>query len=85
MVIDRFAAASKLRPDGVLGFHSALELHGVAYSEFSEVQLISAGRAELVDLPFSACRFIAPPKALAAAGKADYLTLTMDRQGVRSA
>jgi predicted transcriptional regulator of viral defense system len=82
MVIDRFAAASKLRPDGVLGFHSALELHGIAYSEFNEVQLISAGRTERVDLPFGVCRFVAPPKALAAAGKADYLTTTMDRQGV---
>jgi predicted transcriptional regulator of viral defense system len=82
MVIDRFAAASKLRPDGVLGFHSALELHGTAYSEFNEVQLISAGRTELVDLPFGACRFVAPPKTLAAAGKADYLTLIMDRQGM---
>ena len=50
MVIDRFAAASKLRTDGVLGFHSALELHGITYSEFNEVQLISAGRTELVDL-----------------------------------
>jgi hypothetical protein len=29
MVIDRFAAASKLCPDGVLGFHSALELQGI--------------------------------------------------------
>ena len=56
MVIDRFAAASKLRPDGVLGFHSALELHGIAYSEFNEVQLVSAGRTERVDLPFGACR-----------------------------
>jgi predicted transcriptional regulator of viral defense system len=65
-----------------LGFHSALELHGIAYSEFSEVQLISAGRGELVDLPFGSCRFIAPPKALAAAGKADHLTMSMDRQGV---
>ncbi len=37
MVIDRFAAVSKLRSDGVLGFHSALELHGLAYSEFNEV------------------------------------------------
>ncbi len=82
MVIDRFAAASKLRADGVLGFHSALELHGIAYSEFDEVQLISAGRAELVDLPFGACRFVTPPKALAAAGKADYMTMSMDRQGV---
>jgi predicted transcriptional regulator of viral defense system len=82
MVIDRFAAASKLRPDGVLGFHSALELHGIAYSEFNEVQLVSAGRTERVDLPFGACRFVTPPKALVAAGKTDYLTTTMDRQGV---
>jgi predicted transcriptional regulator of viral defense system len=82
MVIDRFMAASKLRTDGVLGFHSALELHGIAYSEFNEVQLISAGRTERVDLPFGACRFVAPPKALAAASKVDYLTMTMDRQGV---
>jgi predicted transcriptional regulator of viral defense system len=82
MVIDRFAAASKLRADGVLGFHSALELHGIAYSEFNEVQLISAGRTELVELPFGACRFVTPPKALVEAGKADYLTTTMDRQGV---
>jgi predicted transcriptional regulator of viral defense system len=82
MVIDRFAAASKLRADGVLGFHSALELHGIAYSEFNEVQLISAGRTEVVELPFGACRFVTPPKALVEAGKADYLTTTMDRQGV---
>jgi predicted transcriptional regulator of viral defense system len=82
MVIDRYAAASKLRFDGVIGFHSALEVHGIAYSEFNEVQLISAGRTELVDLPFGACRFVTPPKALAAASRADYLTVTMDRQGV---
>ncbi|MEI7600883.1 MAG: type IV toxin-antitoxin system AbiEi family antitoxin [Aestuariivirga sp.] len=82
MVIDRFVAASKLRTDGVLGFHSALELHGIAYSEFNEVQLISAGRTERVDLPFGVCRFVTPPKALAAADKADYLTTIIDRQGV---
>ena len=82
MVIDRFAAAGKLRTDGVLGFHSALELHGIAYSDFNEVQVISAGRTELVELPFGACRFVTPPKALVTAGKADYLTTTMDRQGV---
>lgn len=82
MVVDRFAAASKLRPDGVLGYHSALELHGIAYSEFNEVQLISVGRTELTDLPFGACRFINPPKALAAEGRVEDLTMAMDRQGV---
>jgi hypothetical protein len=35
-----------------------------------------------VHLPFGACRFVTPPKALLAAGKDDYLTMTIDRQGV---
>lgn len=82
LMVDRFAAASKLRPDGVLGYHSALELHGAAYSEFNEVQLVSRGRPELADLPFGPCRFVNPPKALLDAGKTDYLTVAMDRLGV---
>jgi len=81
-MICKDAAASKLRPDGVLGFHSALELHAIACSELNEVQLVSAERTERVNPPFGACRFLTPPKALAAAGKTDYLTMTMDRQGV---
>lgn len=82
MTVDRFLAASKLRPDGVLGYHSALELHGAAYSEFNEVQLVSRGRPELADLPFGPCRFVNPPKALLDAGRTDYLTVAMDRLGV---
>ncbi|MES1197315.1 MAG: hypothetical protein ABUL55_01705 [Pseudomonadota bacterium] len=30
-VVDRFLAASKLKPDAILAYHSALELHGAAY------------------------------------------------------
>jgi len=82
MVIDRFAAASKLRRDGILGYHSALELHGAAYSEFNEVQLISTGRTAAVSLPFGLCRFVNPPRALVASDKLDYFTVTMDRQGL---
>ena len=82
LMVDRFAAASKLRPDGVLGYHSALELHGAAYSEFNEVQLISRGRPALADLPFGPCRFVNPPKLLLDAGRTDYLTVAMDRLGL---
>ncbi len=81
-VMDRFAAASKLRDDGVLAYHSALELHGINYSEFNEVQLLSMGRSALVSLPFGPCRFVKPPKVLAAQEKIDYQTVVMDRQGV---
>ena len=31
--VDLFLAASRLRPGGVIAYHSALELHGYAYSE----------------------------------------------------
>ena len=48
-MICKDAAASKLRPDGVLGFHSALELHAIACSELNEVQLVSAERTERVE------------------------------------
>ena len=82
LMVDRFAAASKLRPDGVLGYHSALELHGAAYSEFNEVRLVSRGRPELAELPFGPCRFVNPPKALPDAGMTDYPTVAMDRPGV---
>ena len=39
--VDRFLAASRLRPGGVIASHSALELHGYAYSEGYDVQVIS--------------------------------------------
>jgi predicted transcriptional regulator of viral defense system len=80
-MVDQFAAAAKLRPDGVLGYHSALELHGIAYSVFSEVQIISTGRAERDAAPLDGCRFINHPRALIDAGKVDILTTTMDRRG----
>ncbi len=82
MTVDRFLAASKLRSDGVLGYHSALELQGAAYSEFNEVQLISRGRSELAGLPFGPCRFVNPPKALLDAGRKGCLTVSMDRLGL---
>ena len=54
--VDRFLAASRLRPGGVTAYHSALELHGYAYSEGYDVQVIAPGRAARVrgggsDLP----------------------------------
>lgn len=81
-VFDRFTAASKLREDGVLGYHSALELHGIAHAEFSEVQVISVGRPGSLGLPTGPCRFLRPAMALVRQGKLNFQTVTMDRQGV---
>jgi predicted transcriptional regulator of viral defense system len=37
---DRYLIASKVRPNYYLGYHTALELHGCAYSAFWEVSII---------------------------------------------
>ena len=39
--VDRFLAASRLRPDGVIAYHSALELLGYAYTDSQDVQVAS--------------------------------------------
>ncbi len=76
-VVPDYLLASKLRPDGVLGYHTALELHGTDYALlYYAVQLISCGPSGHVDLPFQRCRFIRPHRALIEAGKTDFLTVT---------
>lgn len=60
--VDRFLAASKLRRGGVIGYHSALELHGYAYSEGFEVQVIAAGQPLTLQTAGVTCRFVRPPK-----------------------
>ncbi len=68
--------ASRLRPDGVLGYHTALELYGISYTvRYNTVHLISDGRTETVDLPCQACSIVRTPRALVAAGRPDFLTM----------
>lgn len=38
--VDAFLVAAMGCPDGVLAYHTALELHGLAYSSFEEVQVL---------------------------------------------
>ena len=63
--VDRFLAASRLRRDGVIACHSALELHGCAYSEGYEVQIIAPGEPGTFEAVGFTCRFIKPPRGSA--------------------
>jgi predicted transcriptional regulator of viral defense system len=60
--VDRFLAASRLRRGGVIAYHSALELHGCAYSEGHEVQVIARGEPGLFEAVGLTCRFVKPPR-----------------------
>ena len=58
--VDRFLAASRLRPYGVVAYHSALELHGYAYTEWNEVQVVTNGELGIYKTNGFACRFVKP-------------------------
>jgi len=60
--VDRFLAASRLRRGGVIAYHSALELHGCAYTEGHEVQVIARGEPGVFEAVGLTCRFVKPPR-----------------------
>ena len=81
--VDRFLAASRLRRDGVIACHSALELHGCAYTEGYEMQVIARGEPGTFEAVGFTCRFIKPPRGFAPRNgiSADGVTVT-DRLGL---
>ena len=60
-VVDRFLAASKLKPDAVIAYHSALELHGCSYTDTPDVQAITAGDPTVFEAKDFSCRFAKRP------------------------
>ncbi len=74
--VDRFLLASRLRPDTVMGFHSALELHGVAYTAEFDVQAITPGEPGVLKTSEFTCRFVRPATPLGPAS-----VETVDRLG----
>lgn len=60
--VDRFLAASRLRCGDVIAYHSALELHGCAYTEGHDVQVIARGEPGLFEAAGFTCRFVKPPR-----------------------
>jgi len=40
-VPDKFLIGAKLSPEGIIGYHSALELHGASYSSYNSVYILT--------------------------------------------
>ncbi len=79
---DRLLVASRIRADGVLAFHTALELHGLAYSESAETQLLSKGRPGELKTSVGTVRFVAQPMALRRSAAELDGTVIIDRRGL---
>ncbi len=80
--VDPYLVASRLAPDAVLGYHTALELHGYAHSVFERYQFLtrtSARACEFRSLLFQPVRC---PGALAGKGGERVGVQVMDRLGL---
>ncbi|MGC1301902.1 MAG: hypothetical protein WA840_05970, partial [Caulobacteraceae bacterium] len=62
--IDRLLVASRLRPGAVIGYYSALEAHGYAYTAPFDVQVIADGEPGAVAVDDFTCRFVRPAAPL---------------------
>ena len=60
--VDRFLGASCLRHGSTIAYHSALELHGNAYTAGHEVQVIATGEPGRFEVSGFTCRFVNPPR-----------------------
>ena len=61
-LVDDILAASRLREFSTIGYHSALELQGCAYTVGFEVQVIAKGDPGKFLANGVTCRFVVPPR-----------------------
>jgi predicted transcriptional regulator of viral defense system len=80
--VDPFLVAAKLATDGVLSYHTALEVHGYAYSIREHLTYSAARPVSPVTFRSHVFRGVRFPLALCRAEKEDFGIITVDRAGL---
>ena len=80
--IDPYLVASRLTPDSVLSYHTALELHGRAYSVWQHLTYLASRPVEPLTFRSHVHRGARFPEALVRLGKEHFGVSTMERAGM---
>ena len=80
--IDPYLLAAKMTNDAVLAYHTALELHGKAYSVFEELFFLSRTPPRPKTFRSQRFRGVLFPKALRGQGKEEQQVRVVDRSGI---
>ena len=80
--VDPYLLAAKMADDAVLAYHTALELHGKAYSVFEELFFLSRKPPRTKTFRSQSFRGILFPKALREKGKEEQQVRVVDRSGI---
>ncbi len=80
--LDPYLIGSKAAEDAILGYHTGLELHGLAYTTFNEITYISSRRLTGFSFEGQNYRPALMPKALIKSGHTDFGVETIHRNGL---
>lgn len=80
--IDPFLVAAKLTRDAVLSYHTALEIHGNAYSTREQITYSAAQPVSPVTFRSRIYRGVKFPKSLCRTGKENKFVVSLDRSGL---
>lgn len=80
--IDPFLVAGKLTKDAVLSYHTALEVHGYAYSMREHLTYSTSRQISLVTFHSHVFRAVSFQRGLSCRGKENFGVTTVDRAGL---
>lgn len=80
--VDAYLLASRLTPDAVIAYHSALEFHGRAYSTSQRIVYLTTHRAQPFTFRGTQYRSVEFPAALTDQRQQDFGVQTMERMGL---
>lgn len=80
--VDPYLIAGKATTDAILAFHTALELHGVAYSTFTELTYLTGRQTQAFAYEAQRIRSVLQPKALINGDHTDYGVDVIKRAGL---
>jgi len=80
--VDFLLVASRLAPDAVLAYHTALEAHGYAQSVFERLFFLTQHKVKTVTFRGRAFVPVAPPQILQRKRLSNTLTMELERRGL---
>lgn len=80
--IDSYLVAAKMADDAALAYHTALEYHGKAYSNYTRMAYVSDNRSPLTEFRGNEYVSVSHPSALRSSGKTMFAVDVNHREGV---
>ncbi|MBW1741362.1 MAG: transcriptional regulator [Deltaproteobacteria bacterium] len=80
--VDPYLLASRMAPDSVLAYHTALELHGKAYSVYEEFVYLTRSRSRPLNFRGQKYRGVAFPKKLKDKDQESFGVVSLERSGL---